>query len=80
MNWNPLEVFGTQEQPNERQHHILPHPDGWAIARSGAERPARVCDTKDEAMEEGIRIARNQHGILVVHGQDGTVQEQRNYS
>lgn len=80
MNWNPLELLGTHDQPNERQHHILPHPEGWAVARSGAKRPARVCATKFEAMEAGIRIARNQAGILVIHGRDGTVQEQRDYS
>ena len=61
-------------------HHVVPHGDGWAVIKADAERASAILPTKDEAVARGREIARNQHGKLVVHGQDGMVQDTVNYA
>ena len=61
-------------------HHVVPHGDGWAVIKADAERASAILPTKDEAVARGREIARNQHGKLVIHGQDGLVQDTVNYT
>lgn len=56
-------------------HHITPHPDGWAVQRSGSERPSHVFDTQQQAIDRGREISRNQGTELVIHGRDGRIRE-----
>ena len=60
-------------------YHVVPHPDGWAVIKADADRAIVVVDTKQEAVDQGCEIARNQMGSLVIHGQDGMVQDEHNY-
>lgn len=59
--------------------HVRPHEEGWAVIREGANRASRVLDTKAEAVDVGREIAENQGTQLVIHRQDGSVQETRDY-
>lgn len=61
-------------------HHVIPHPDGWAVMKADAERPSMVAATKQEAIDRGREIARNQKGGLVIHGEDGMVQDEHSYT
>ncbi len=56
------------------EHHVVPHPDGWAVTRPGAQRPSVVKDTKQEAVDKGREISKNQGTELVIHKKDGTIQ------
>ena len=60
--------------------HVLPHDEGWAVMRADAERATALFPTKKEAMDRGREIARNQQSKLVIHGEDGAVQEEHTYS
>lgn len=62
------------KKSNNNQHHVVPHPDGWAVIRSGSEKPSHVLPTKQEAENVGREISRNQETELVIHGKDGKVQ------
>lgn len=59
--------------------HVMPRDDGWAVVKEGADRATRVLETKAEAVEVGREIASNQGSKLVIHRQDGSVQETRDY-
>lgn len=59
--------------------HVRARDDGWAVVKEGADRATRVLDTKAEAVEVAREIASNQGSKLVIHRQDGSVQETRDY-
>lgn len=59
--------------------HVVPHPEGWAIKRGGAERATEVVKTKAEAVKLAREIARNQGAELVIHGEDGQIQNTNSY-
>lgn len=61
-------------------HHVIPYNDGWGVMKADADQPSVVLPTKQEAVTRGREIARNQHGKLVIHGQDGMVQESYSYT
>lgn len=62
------------DKRNNNQHHVVPHEDGWAILRSGSEKPSHVLPTKHEAEQTAREISRNQGTELVIHRQDGTIE------
>ncbi len=59
--------------------HVMARDDGWAVVKEGSDRATRVLDTKAEAVEVAREIASNQGSKLVIHRQDGSVQETRDY-
>lgn len=55
-------------------HHVVPNPDGgWDVKRGGADRASGHYDTKQEAIDEGRQISRNQGTELRIHNQDGRI-------
>jgi hypothetical protein len=62
-----------------RAVHTVPHPDGWANKREGADRASGVFPTKSEAEQAGREIARNSGTEHVIHRQDGTIGEKNSY-
>lgn len=60
--------------------HIVPHAEGWAVEREGASRATSVHGTKSEAVGAGRERAKaGASGRLVVHRQDGTIQDTFTY-
>jgi uncharacterized protein YdaT len=64
---------------NKRDIHVVPHQDGWATRKEGADRAGSVHDTKEEALEQGRGQARREHVELVIHRKDGTIQDSDSY-
>jgi uncharacterized protein YdaT len=55
-------------------HHVVPNRSGgWDVKRGGAERASGHFDTKQEAVEQGREISRNQGTELRIHNQDGRI-------
>lgn len=55
-------------------HHIVPNPDGgWDVKRGGAGRASSHYDTKQEAIDRGREISRNQGTELRIHNRDGRI-------
>lgn len=61
------------------RHHVVTHPDGWAVRREGSDKASAVLPTKDEAVGRAREIAERERGSIVIHGQDGRIQEERTY-
>ncbi|HHJ0461610.1 DUF2188 domain-containing protein [Legionella pneumophila serogroup 1] len=60
--------------------HIVKNPSGgWAIKKSGSSKATKIYSTKDEAVEHGITIAKNQKTELYIHGKDGKIQNKNSY-
>lgn len=56
------------------QHHVVPHENGWAVQRSGSQKPSHVFPTKREADKVGREISRNQGTEYIPHKKNGRFQ------
>lgn len=55
-------------------HHVVPNPTGgWDVKRGGSERASAHFDTKQEAIERGREISRNQGTEFRIHNLDGRI-------
>ncbi len=61
-------------------YHVVPHDEGWAVEKEGSTRATSVHGTKSEAVKSGRERAKSgDTGRLVVHRQDGTIQDVFSY-
>jgi hypothetical protein len=61
--------------------HVTYHQESgkWAVKAEGAEKAANLFDTKAEAMEAGRVRAMAEKSELVIHGEDGRIQDSDSY-
>ncbi len=59
--------------------HVLPSGARWSVRKSGASRATRIFSTRDEAINEARKIAKNQGTELYIHGKDGLIRERDSY-
>jgi uncharacterized protein YdaT len=64
---------------NRNRHHVVPHENGWAVRREGAERASTVTRTKEQAIDHARDIAQRERGEVIIHRENGTIQEERTY-
>lgn len=55
--------------------HILFQDGQWAVIPEGAEEPMRVFDSQDEALRWAGRSLNHQGATLIVHNEDGSVND-----
>ena len=56
-------------------HHVVHNPNGgWNVKRSGAQRSSGHFATKEQAVNAGRQISRNQGTEFVIHGMNGRIQ------
>ena len=53
--------------------HVVPQASRWGLEVNGDIRSTH--DTQEEANKEGRRLAEQEHGELVIHGEDGLIRE-----
>jgi hemerythrin superfamily protein len=60
--------------------HVTTDPrGGWRAEKQGGSRALARSDSKREVVKRARDAAKSQEGRLVVHGQDGRIQEERSY-
>ena len=65
-----------------KTYHLLYDEDmeAWKIEYEGADQPFSLHQTKEDALEAGRELARNQQPAqLVVHKMDGSIQNEYTY-
>lgn len=61
-------------------HHIVPNPGGgWDVKRGGGTRASGHYDTKQEAVDHGRQISRNQSTEFRIHNRDGRISQSDSY-
>lgn len=63
----------------KRDIHVVPHNDGWATRKEGAERAGHVTRTQQEAIDLARDQARRENVEVVVHRRDGKVRDSDSY-
>jgi len=62
-------------------HHVVPNADGgWDVKKGGSNRASGHFDTKQDAIDAGREISRNQGTEFFIHGKDGKIQRKDSHS
>lgn len=64
---------------SERNQHVVPHEDGWAVKGAGNEKATRVVDTQEKAIKIAREIAINKSSEVVIHRRDGKIRDKNSY-
>ncbi len=59
--------------------HVVHHPEGWAVRKSGSDRVTAVFDTQKEAIDRAREISKNQETEMFIHGRDGRIRERDSF-
>jgi uncharacterized protein YuzE len=55
--------------------HVAPHPNGWAVTEGSVESSQKVFSTQEAALKYAVGSAKSQWLDVVIHGENGEVQE-----
>ena len=64
---------------NNKNQHVIPLGNGWAVKRAGSNRFTVITETKKEAIDIAREIAKNNRSELVIHSKDGKIQDKDSY-
>ena len=64
---------------SKKNQHIVPADKGWNVKGEGNDRATKNFETKQQAVDFGREIARNQKSELVIHGKNGRIQDKDSY-
>lgn len=59
--------------------HVVPHKDGWATKKEGAQRAGKVADTQRAAIDRAREQAKRERVEVVIHRKDGTIRDSDSY-
>ena len=62
-----------------KNQHVVPHPQGWAVKGEGNQKASSVHSTQREAIGAAREIARNQGSEMLIHGVNGRIRERNTY-
>ena len=68
-------VPSVDTQMSKKDIHVVPHNDGWATRRAGAERVSRTFDPQKAANDAGRATAQREHVEVVTHRRVGTIRD-----
>lgn len=58
---------------------VVPRDGKWAVRKTGSKKVTQKFATKQEAIEKGRQIAKNQRTELYIFGRDGRIMERKSY-
>jgi uncharacterized protein YuzE len=73
-----ITVIGLQQRVlKELNHklHVAPHPDGWVVTEETIESEEKVFPSQEAALKYAVGVAKTQWLEVVIHGEDGDIQE-----
>jgi ferritin-like metal-binding protein YciE len=66
--------------PAEREYHVVPSGNKWALRRQGEDEAEEVFEQKDKAVDKGVNRAKTVKGNLYVHDVQGRFEEIHSYT
>jgi hypothetical protein len=63
----------------KRDIHVVPHDEGWATQKEGAERAGHVTRTQQEAIDLARNQARRENVEVVIHRKNGQIRDSDSY-
>jgi len=62
-----------------KEYHVTKDHNQWQLKGVKAEKAIKTFNTKQESIDYSVQIAKNQKAELVIHKEDGTIQDKRSY-
>ncbi len=62
-----------------KNQHVVPHGDQWAVKGEGNERATSVHDTQQSAIDAARETARRQKSELFIHNGQGQIRDRDSY-
>lgn len=62
-----------------KNQHVVPRTGSWAVVGEKNERASSIQPTQERAIRDAVRIARNEHSEVVIHGRDGKIRDKDSY-
>lgn len=59
----------------DKDQHLVPHGDKWAIKKEKSDQASYTFETKKEALDKAKEMAKNQSVNIVIHRKDGTIED-----
>lgn len=59
--------------------HTVPSGNKWAVKREGVAKPISTHNTKTNALNKGVSVAKQNRVEHVIHGRDGRIQDKDSY-
>jgi len=59
--------------------HVVPKGNDWAVKKEGNTKASAITDTKKEAIEKAIPLAKREKSEVIIHGKDGKIQDRDSY-
>lgn len=63
----------------KKDYHVVPHGEGWAVKREGAERASSLHETQSDAIQDGKRLAQINKAELVIHRPNAQIRDSDSY-
>ena len=64
---------------SNKNQHVVPHKNGWAVRGEGNERLTSIHDTQADAIGRARDIARNNQSEILIHGRNGQIRDRDSY-
>lgn len=64
---------------SKKDVHVVPHENGWATRRQGADRVGSTHDTQADAIDAARQRAIRDRAEVVIHGRDGRIRDKDSY-
>lgn len=62
-----------------KDRHVVPHDDGWAVRKPGADRVSSLHRTQNAAINKAIQGAKTDKSEVVIHGRNGKIRDKDSY-
>jgi len=63
----------------KRDIHVVPHAEGWAVRKEGADRASSLHPTQEQALDQARRQGRQERVEVVTHRRDGKIRDSDSY-
>ena len=58
----------------KKSNHVVPYSSRWAVKKSGASRASKTFTTKENAIQYGTKLSKNEKTELYIHKKNGMIQ------
>jgi hypothetical protein len=72
-------LYQEQRMTGNFVYHVTPAYSGWAVQLEGEGVSGSAYSDKGTALRFGQELARQSHGQLVIHREDGSIQAEHRY-
>jgi hypothetical protein len=64
----------------KKSNHVIPISSRWVVRKTGASRASKVFTTKENAIQYGTKLSRNEKTELYIHKKNGMIQYRNSFA